>query len=116
MIDRKRMPDCPVATTVLLVGSKWRLLILRDLMAGTKRFNQLYHGLENISQKVLTENLKAMEEEGIIARKVYPEIPPKVEYSLTELGLKMKPIIDSMATWGNYYRAARARDKESIAN
>lgn len=114
MTNKKDMPECPVATTVKLVGIKWKLLILRDLLSGTKRFNELYRSLKGISQKVLTENLKSMESDGIIVRTVYPEVPPKVEYTLSGIGERMKPVIDSMADWGNYYKALLEDDKKGL--
>lgn len=103
MLKKEELPFCPVATTVDLIGNKWKLLILRELLTGTKRFNELHKALDGISQKVLTENLRKMEEDGIVDRKVYPEVPPKVEYSLSELGNSLRPIIDAMKIWGKDY-------------
>jgi DNA-binding HxlR family transcriptional regulator len=100
----KEFPDCPVEITLHLIGNKWKVLIIRDLLTGTKRFGELKKSLNNITQKVLTQNLREMEEKGLVHRKVYPEVPPKVEYSLTETGLSLKPILDSMVDWGNYYK------------
>ncbi|CEO26268.1 winged helix-turn-helix transcriptional regulator [Paraclostridium sordellii] len=100
----KELPACPVEITLQLIGSKWTVLILRDLSTGTKRFGELKKSLGNITQKVLTHNLKEMEKNGLLTRKVYPEVPPKVEYSLTELGHSLQPILDSMYKWGNNYR------------
>ena len=100
MLTKKEMPACPVATTVSLIGSKWKLLIMRDLLARPWRFNELKKDLEGISQKVLTDSLRSMEADGIITRTVYPEVPPRVEYSLTELGKSLKPILESMRAWG----------------
>ena len=104
MLTKEELPACPVATTVQLIGSKWKLLILRNLMARPWRFNELRRDLEGISQKVLTDSLRAMEEDGIITRTVYPEVPPRVEYSLTELGRSLEPILDSMKVWGEGYQ------------
>ena len=98
------LPQCPVATTVSLIGNKWKLLIIRNLLAGKARFKDLKNGIDGISQKVLTDNLRAMEEDGIIIRKSYPEIPPRVEYELSELGNSLRPIIKSMEVWGNEYK------------
>lgn len=104
MKTKDEMPACPVATTVSLIGSKWKLLILRNLRARPWRFNELKRDLDGISQKVLTDSLRSMEEDGIILRTVYPEVPPKVEYQLTPLGESMSPIIDVMAAWGEAYK------------
>ena len=104
MIEKNNLPSCPVEVTLQLIGNKWKVLILRDLFEGTKRFSQLKTSLGNISQKVLTENLSEFEKNQIINRKVYSEIPPKVEYSLTHLGKTLKPIIDSMYIWGEKYK------------
>ncbi|RHR30260.1 transcriptional regulator [Clostridium sp. AF19-22AC] len=99
-----KIPECPVETTLQLIGDKWKVLIIRDLLGGTKRFNELKRSVGGISQKVLTSNLRSMEASGLISRKVYPEVPPKVEYSLTETGLSLKPILDSMIEWGIEYK------------
>lgn len=104
MLTKEEMPACPVATTVSLIGSKWKLLIIRNLRLRPWRFNELKKDLAGISQKVLTDSLRSMEEDGIITRKVYPEIPPKVEYSLSELGKSMNPIIEAMEKWGLDYK------------
>lgn len=104
MVTKEEMPACPVATTVALIGSKWKLLIIRNLLARPWRFNELRKNLEGISQKVLTDSLRSMEEDGIIIRTVYPEVPPRVEYSLSELGESMRPIIDAMETFGIEYK------------
>ena len=93
---KKELPACPVETTLTLIGDKWKVLILRDLMPGTKRFGELKKSVGNVSQKVLTAQLRTMEESGLVNRKVYAEVPPRVEYSLTELGKSLKPILDSM--------------------
>lgn len=98
------IPVCPVEITLALIGSKWKILILRELLHGTKRFNQLLKSINGISQKVLTQQLRSMEKDGLIIRKVYPEVPPKVEYTLTELGLSLKPILDAMYEWGEKYK------------
>ncbi len=104
MLTKEEMPACPVATTVQLIGSKWKLLIMRNLLTRPWRFNELRKNLEGISQKVLTDNLRSMEADGIITRTVYPEVPPRVEYALSELGESMRPIIKSMEIWGNNYK------------
>ena len=96
MLTKEEMPACPVATTVQLIGSKWKLLIMRNLLARPWRFNELRKSLEGISQKVLTDSLRSMEKDGIITRTVYPEVPPRVEYALSELGESMRPIIQAM--------------------
>lgn len=101
----KEFPDCPVEMTLQLIGDKWKILIMRDLLTGTKRFGELKKSVGNISQKVLTSNLRAMEESGLLTRKVYAEVPPKVEYTLTDLGYSLKPILDSMFNWGTEYMA-----------
>ncbi len=98
------LPECPVATTVLMIGSKWKLLIMRNLLARPWRFNELQKSIDGISQKALTEALRSMEADGIVSRTVYPEVPPRVEYSLTELGESMRPIIMSMESWGMAYK------------
>lgn len=103
---RTKLPACPVETTLSLIGDKWKVLILRDLMPGTKRFGELKKSVGNVSQKVLTAQLRAMEESGLVHREVYAEVPPKVEYSLTELGKSLKPILDSMWAWGEEYKAS----------
>ena len=109
--DPAELPACPDETTAQLIGSKWRLLIMRDLLDGTKRFGELKRSLGSISQKVLTSNLREMEERGLVERRVYPEVPPRVEYSLTEAGASLRPVIDAMRTWGVDYqqRAAQTR-------
>ena len=104
MLTKEEMPACSVATTVALIGSKWKLLIIRNLLARPWRFNELKKDLEEISQKVLTDSLRSMEADGIITRTVYPEVPPRVEYALTELGKSLKPILDSMQAWGEAYK------------
>ena len=109
MRTKEELPACPVATTVQLIGRKWKLLILRDLQARPWRFNELKKDLEGISQKVLTDSLRSMEEDGIVIRTVYPEVPPRVEYALSALGESMRPIIQAMETWGREYQEAVGR-------
>ncbi len=104
MKTKDELPDCPVATTVSLIGSKWKLLIMRNLLVRPWRFIELQKSLDGISQKVLTDSLRSMEADGIITRTVYPEVPPRVEYALSELGESMRPIIQSMEAWGNNYK------------
>jgi len=104
MLSKEELPDCPVATTVQLIGSKWKLLILRNLLVRPWRFNELKRNLEGISQKVLTDSLRALEEDGIVIRTAYPEVPPRVEYSLSELGESMRPILKAMEDWGLAYQ------------
>lgn len=101
---KKKLPACPVETTLTLIGDKWKVLILRDLLPGTKRFGELKKSIGNVSQKVLTAQLRTMEESGLINRTVYAEVPPKVEYSLTELGRSLKPVLDAMQNWGESYK------------
>jgi DNA-binding HxlR family transcriptional regulator len=104
MKTKKELPECPVATTVSLIGNKWKLLIIRNLLVRPWRFNELQKNLEGISQKVLTDCLRSMEKDGIVIRTVYPEVPPRVEYSLSELGETMRPILNSMQVWGENYK------------
>ena len=104
MIKKEELPECPVATTVQLIGNKWKLLILRNLLVRPWRFNELMKSLEGISQKVLTDSLRSMESDGIITRTVYPEVPPRVEYALSELGESMRPILNAMQAWGTEYK------------
>ena len=104
MLTKEELPECPVATTVQLIGSKWKLLILRNLLQRPWRFNELKKSLEGISQKVLTDSLRSMETDGIITRTVYPEVPPRVEYALNDLGQSMRPIIMAMEEWGINYK------------
>ena len=101
----KELPACPVETTLTLIGDKWKVLILRDLMPGTKRFGELKKSVGNVSQKVLTAQLRAMEESGLLTRTVYAEVPPRVEYTLTEIGQSLKPILDAMRIWGEGYKS-----------
>ena len=104
MIKKEDLPNCPVATAVYLIGNKWKPLIIRNLMQGTQRYKNLQYGIEGISPKVLTENLKQMEDDGLVKREVFAEIPLRVEYSLTELGEQMRPIILTLAEFGNRYK------------
>lgn len=101
---KRDLPACPVEITMGLIDDKWKVLIVRDLLTGTKRFGELKKSVTGITQKVLTNNLKQMERDGLLKRKAYPEVPPRVEYTLTETGLSLKPILDSMVEWGNQYR------------
>ena len=98
------LPACPVETTLMLIGDKWKVLILRDLLQGTRRFGELKKSIGSVSQKVLTAKLRDMEENGLVHREVYAEVPPKVEYSLTELGQSLRPILDAMWKWGEEYK------------
>ena len=100
----KELPACPVETTLTLIGDKWKVLILRDFMSGTKRFGELNKSIGTVSQKVLTAQLRDMEANGLVHRDVYAEVPPRVEYSLTELGQSLKPILDAMWNWGEDYK------------
>ncbi len=104
MLTKEELPACPVATTVQIIGSKWKLLIMRNLLQRPWRFNELKKDLEGISQKVLTDSLRSMEADGIITRTVYPEVPPRVEYALSELGESMRPIMNAMEVWGTAYK------------
>lgn len=104
----KDLPACPVETTLMLISDKWKVLILRDLLPGTKRFGELRRSVGGVSQKVLTAQLRQMEDSGLLTRTVYPEVPPRVEYTLTELGYSLKPILDAMRNWGEEYRARQA--------
>ena len=99
------LPACPVETTLMLIGDKWKVLILRDLMDGTKRFGELKKSIGSVSQKVLTAQLRDMEEKRLVERKAYAEVPPRVEYTLTETGYSLKPILDAMWAWGEQYKA-----------
>ena len=101
----KELPACPVETTLMLIGDKWKILILRDLLPGTKRFGELKKSIGNVTQKVLTAQLRDMEDKGLVNRKVYAEVPPRVEYSLTDLGKSLKPVLDAMWDWGENYKA-----------
>lgn len=104
MLKREELPECDVATTVQIIGNKWKLLIMRNLLSRSWRFNELRKSLDGVSQKVLTDSLRQLESDGIILRTVYPEVPPRVEYSLTELGESMRPILSAMENWGRSYK------------
>lgn len=104
-MKKDNLPQCPIEITLLMISSKWKVLILRDLITGTKRFGELKKSISGISQKILTQNLRDMEEDGLLKRKVYAEVPPKVEYTLTETGYSLKPILDSMLIWGENYKS-----------
>lgn len=103
-MENQQLPACPVETTLTLISDKWKVLILRDLLPGTKRFGELKKSIGHVSQKVLTAQLRQMEQSGLLTRTVYPEVPPRVEYSLTELGYSLKPILDAMSIWGENYK------------
>ena len=105
---KKEFPACPVETTLMLISDRWKVLIIRDLLNGTKRFGELKRSVGNISQKVLTANLRSMEEDGLLTREIFPEVPPRVEYTLTETGYSLKPILDSMVDWGMAYKEKNA--------
>lgn len=107
-VDAKSLPACPVETTLTMIGYKWKVLILRDLMPGTKRFGELKKSIGSVSQKVLTAQLRDMEQNGLVHREVFAEVPPRVEYSLTELGRSLKPILDAMWNWGEEFKARNA--------
>jgi len=104
MLTKEELPACPVATMVELIGNKWKLLIIRNLLARDYRFGELRNSVPGISQKVLTDNLRALEADGLIVRTVYPEVPPRVEYALSDLGNTMRPLFKSMEDWGNSYK------------
>ena len=104
MLAKEELPPCPVATTLMLIGNKWKIFIIQQLMDRPFRFSELRRAIPGISEKVLTDNLRAMEKDGIITRTVFPEVPPRTEYALSELGNTMRPIIESMATWGTGYQ------------
>ena len=112
-MDRK-LPVCPVETTLALISNRWKVLILRDLMEGTRRFGELKKSVGEISQKVLTANLRSMEEDGLLTRKVYAEVPPRVEYTLTDTGYRLKNILDAMSDWGTWYQSVR-NEQERVA-
>lgn len=103
-MTEKALPACPVETTLTLISDKWKVLILRDLLPGTRRFGELKRSLGGVSQKVLTAQLRQMEDSGLLTRTVYPEVPPRVEYTLTELGYSLKPVLDAMQSWGQEYQ------------
>lgn len=104
MLTKAELPECPVATTVQLIGNKWKMLILRNLMMRPWRFNEMLRSIPGLSQKVLTDNLRALEADGLITRTVYPEVPPRVEYALSELGETLRPIFSALENWGNGYQ------------
>lgn len=104
MQTAKELPACPVETTLMLISDRWKVLIIRDLLNGTKRFGELKKSIGSISQKVLTANLRAMEESGLVTRRIYAEVPPRVEYTLTETGYSLKPVLDAMMVWGAEYK------------
>ncbi|MDE6934100.1 MAG: helix-turn-helix transcriptional regulator [Oscillospiraceae bacterium] len=103
-MEAKTLPACPVETTLTLISDKWKVLIIRDLLPGTKRFGELKKSIGSVSQKVLTSQLRQMEESGLLTRTVYPEVPPRVEYTLTELGQSLRPVLDALWNWGNNYK------------
>ena len=104
-MTEKALPACPVETTLTLIGDKWKVLIIRDLLSGTKRFGELKRSIGGVSQKVLTAQLRQMEADGLLTRTVFPEVPPRVEYTLTRLGHSLKPVLDAMRDWGEAYQA-----------
>lgn len=103
-MEQKKLPECPIETTLQLIGEKWKILIIRDLLSGTKRFGELKRACSGISQKVLTYNLRQMEDDGLVLRKSYPQIPPKVEYTLTDVGYSLAQVLNAMASWGTDYK------------
>ena len=107
-MEAKALPACPVETTLTLISDKWMVLIFRYLLSGTKRFGELKKSIGSVSQKVLTSQLRQMEESGLLIRTVFPEVPPRVEYTLTELGHSLKPVLDAMWNWGEEYKAKNA--------
>ena len=109
-MQNKKLPDCPVEVTLTLISNKWKILIIRDLLEGTKRFGELKKSVTNISQKVLTSNLREMEENNLLTRKVYPEVPQKVEYTLTEIGKSLSPLLDAMDEWGTGYKEKNTKE------
>ncbi len=108
----KELPPCPVETTLMMIGDKWKVLIIRELLPGTKRFNEIHRSIDGVAQKVLTQKLREMESDGLLKRKVYAEVPPRVEYSLTDLGMGLRPILGAMEGWGNAYKTAMADDRD----
>ena len=110
MPETKDLPACPVETTLTLIGDKWKVLILRDLLAGTKRLGELRKSIGHVTQKVLTAQLREMEQSGLLTRKVYAEVPPRVEYTLTETGYSLKPILDAMYRWGEGYKSKEPKE------
>ncbi|RRD40007.1 transcriptional regulator [Leptotrichia sp. OH3620_COT-345] len=108
-MDKKAFPLCPVEITLMMISNKWKALIIRELLGGTKRFNELKKNINNISQKVLTSNLREMEKSGLLTRKVYPEVPPKVEYTLTEIGKSLNSVLGEMYKWGENYKSDQSQ-------
>ena len=108
---KTELPACPIETTLMLLSDKWKVLILRDLLPGTKRFGELRKSIGQVSQKVLTAQLRQMEESGLVHREVYAEVPPKVEYTLTDLGYSLKPVLDAMWSWGEGYKRQRGMEE-----
>ena len=104
---QKELPNCPVEVTLMMIGDRWKVLIIRDLLDGTMRFGELKKSIGSISQKILTSKLRSLEEYGLVDRKVYAQVPPRVEYSLTEIGYSLKSVMDSMRDWGDYYRSEK---------
>ena len=104
MLTKEELPECPVATTVQLIGNKWKILIIRNLLGKKQRFTDFVKTIPGISKKVLTDNLRALEEDGLIEREIFAEVPPRVEYSLTPLGQTLEPILTAMREWGDYYK------------
>ena len=116
MLTKEELPACPVATTVQMIGSKWKLLIIRNLRQRPWRFNELKKDLQGVSQKVLTDSLRSLEEDGVIVRTVYPEVPPRVEYTLTETGESLKPVLGAMFDWGmDYKQKKHSPSNEQVA-
>ena len=103
----EELPECPVETTLKLIGDKWKALIIRDLLTGTKRFSELKKSVKGISQKVLTSNLRSLAKDGLVKREVFPEVPPRVEYTLTDVGYSLMPVLNAMAGWGTDYKEFR---------
>ncbi|WP_267336002.1 MULTISPECIES: helix-turn-helix domain-containing protein [unclassified Gilliamella] len=111
MLSNENLPPCPVETTLMLMGDKWKVLIVRDLLTGTKRFGELKKSLNGVSQKVLTQHLRTMEKNGLVSRKVYAQVPPKVEYTLTDVGQSLKQVHDAMLAWGSAYQLKQSVKK-----
>nr|WP_255556168.1 MULTISPECIES: helix-turn-helix domain-containing protein [unclassified Gilliamella] len=109
MLSNENLPPCPVETTLMLMGDKWKVLIVRDLLTGTKRFGELKKSLNGVSQKVLTQHLRTMEKNGLVSRKVYAQVPPKVEYTLTDVGQSLKQVHDAMLAWGSAYQLKQGK-------
>lgn len=109
MKRKNPLPECPVEVTLSMIGDKWKILIIRELSGGTRRFGELKKSVGQISQKVLTENLREMQADALVSRKAYAEVPPRVEYSLTELGMSLKPVLSALKKWGAAYKKASGR-------